>query len=135
MRRCGGGGEQTGKNQFLQGTPDFRGFTVIRSLDVRRRVDVRWLGEIRVREEHLGFMMGRTKFIESERFRGWKRWRRRGKARSTQGKANPRIKSNKISSHQQITKKIRSIFCGDFRNWGRTQQNQARKRGVGALNK
>ena len=33
-----------------------------------------------------------------------------GKARSTSNKANPRIKFNKTSSHQQITKKIGGYF-------------------------
>ena len=39
-----------------------------------------------------------------------------GKARSTSNKANPRIKFNKTSSHQQITKKIGAIFVGQFSN-------------------
>ena len=46
-----------------------------------------------------------------------------GKARSTSNKANSWIKINKTSPNQQITKKIRAIFGGDFRNWGRNQQN------------
>ena len=50
--------------------------------------------------------------MDGKRGGGW-RW---GKARSTRGKANPRIKSNKTSSHQQITKKIGGYFCGDFRD-------------------
>ena len=51
-----------------------------------------------------------------------------GKARSTRNKANPWIKINKTLSNQQITeKKFGAIFGEDFRNWGRTQQNQARK--------
>ena len=37
-----------------------------------------------------------------------------GKARSTCNTRNPRIKSNKTSSHQQITKKIGAIFVGQF---------------------
>ena len=39
-----------------------------------------------------------------------------GEARSTRGKENPWIKSNKTSSHQQITKKFGAIFGGDFLN-------------------
>src|SRR4051812_38034652 len=58
-------------------------------------------------------------------------WMERGEtwedARSTRNQANPWIKSNKTSSNQQITKNFGAIFGGDFRNWGRTQQNQARK--------
>ena len=46
-----------------------------------------------------------------------------GKARSTSNKANPWIKSNKTSSHQQTTKKIGAIFGGDFSNLGQNQQN------------
>jgi hypothetical protein len=38
------------------------------------------------------------------------------------------IKTNKSQQ------KIEAIFGGDFRIWGRTQQNKARKRGVGAPN-
>jgi len=45
---------------------------------------------------------------------------------------NPWTKSNKISTHQQITKKIGAIFGGEFSDLGRKQQNQARKHGVGA---
>ena len=43
---------------------------------------------------------------------GGKGW----EARSTQNKANPRIQTNKISTHQQITKKIGAIFGGEFSN-------------------
>ena len=57
-----------------------------------------------------------------------------GDARSTRNQANPWIKINKTSSNQQITKKIGAIFGGDFRYWGRTQQNQARKQGGEAPN-
>ena len=35
-----------------------------------------------------------------------------GKARSTQNTSNPWIKFNKISSNQQITKKLGAIFVG-----------------------
>ena len=38
-----------------------------------------------------------------------------GDARSTPNEQNPRIKINKTSSNQQITKKIGAIFGGDFR--------------------
>ena len=64
---------------------------------------------------------------------GWKSRERWWKSRSTRCKADPWIKSNKTSSHQQITKKIFwAIFGGEFSDLGRKQQNQARKRGVGA---
>ena len=46
-----------------------------------------------------------------------------GKARSTSNKANPRIKFNKTSSNQQITKKLGAIFWWGFSNLGRNQQN------------
>ena len=46
-----------------------------------------------------------------------------GKARSTQDTTNPWIKSNKTSSHQQITKKLGAIFGGEFSNLGQNQQN------------
>ena len=42
-----------------------------------------------------------------------------GNARSTRNQANPWIKSNKISSKQQITKKFGAIFDGEFLNLGR----------------
>jgi hypothetical protein len=55
---------------------------------------------------------------------GWiSRWRWWGKARSTRGKANPWSKSNKISSHQQITKNFGGVFLvGNFRI--RTKNNK-----------
>ena len=44
------------------------------------------------------------------------------------------IGSNPTKLHHtnKSQKKCGAIFGGDFRNWGRTQQNQARKQGVGA---
>ena len=63
---------------------------------------------------------------------GWKLWERWGKARSTRCKADPWIKSNKTSSHQQITKKLGGYFWWGFSDLGLNQQNQARKHGVGA---
>ena len=47
-----------------------------------------------------------------------------GEARSTSHTQNSRIKSNKTSTHQQITKKIGAIFGGDF--WIRTKNNKIR---------
>ena len=47
---------------------------------------------------------------------GWKLGENGWEARSTQNKENPRIQTNKISTHQQITKKIRAIFGGEFSN-------------------
>ena len=47
---------------------------------------------------------------------GWKLGVNGWEARSTQNKANPRIQTNKISTHQQITKKIGAIFGGEFSN-------------------
>ena len=66
------------------------------------------------------------------RFCGWNLGKRWGKARSSCNIRNPRIKSNKTSSHQQITKKNWGYFWWGFSDLGRKQQNQARKRGVGA---
>ena len=47
-----------------------------------------------------------------------------GEARSTSHTQNSRIKTNKISTHEQITKKIGAIFGGDFRI--RTKNNKIR---------
>ena len=58
--------------------------------------------------------------------------KKEGEARSTRSKVNPWIKSNKTSSHQQMTKKIWGYFWWGFSDLGRKQQNQARKHGVGA---
>ena len=66
---------------------------------------------------------GRKKKLEGRKGR---------EARSTRNKANPWIKSNKISTHQLITKKNWGYFWWGFSDLGRKQQNQARKRGVGA---
>ena len=58
----------------------------------------------------------------------------------TWGDADPletkQIHGSKSTKHHQTNKsqKIGAIFGGDFRNWGRAEQNQARKRGVGAPN-
>ena len=56
--------------------------------------------------------------VEIERIGGWKRVGRVGKARSTCSNSNPWTKSNKISTHQQITKKIGAIFGGEFSDLG-----------------
>ena len=56
------------------------------------------------------------------RFCGWKLGKRWGKARYTCNTRNPRIKSNKTSSHKQITKKIGAILWGNFRV--RTKNNK-----------
>ena len=69
--------------------------------------------------------------VEIERIGGWKRVGRMGKARSTRSNTNPWTKSNKISTHKQITKNFGAIFGGEFSELGRKQQNQARKHGVG----
>ena len=66
------------------------------------------------------------------RIGGWKRVGRVGKARSTRCNTNPWTKSNKISSHQQITKKIWGYFWWGFSDLGLKRQNQARKHGAGA---
>ena len=63
---------------------------------------------------------------------GWKSRERWGKSRSTRCKADPWIKSNKTSSHQQITKKNWGYFWWGFSDLGRKQQNQARTHGVAA---
>ena len=48
-----------------------------------------------------------------------------GKARSTSNKANPRIKFNKTSSNQQITKKNWGLFFGgDFRIWDKINKTR-----------
>ena len=70
--------------------------------------------------------------VEIEQIGGWKRVGRVGEARSTHINTNPWTKSNKISTHQQITQKIGAIFGGEFSDLGQKQQNQARKHGVGA---
>ena len=49
------------------------------------------------------------------RNRGWKLRERWGKARSTRCKADPWIKSNKTSSHQQNTKKLGIFLWGIFK--------------------
>ena len=54
------------------------------------------------------------------------RW---GKARSTCNTRNPWIKFNKTSSHQQITKKIGTIFVGQFRI--RTKNNKIKLENTG----
>ena len=58
---------------------------------------------------------------------GWISWMEGGEtwgyARSTRNQANPWIKINKTSSHQQITKHFGGYFCGEFSNLGRNQQN------------
>ena len=52
-----------------------------------------------------------------------------GKARSRRYKANPRIKFNKTSSNQQITKKIGGYFFGgDFRNWDKINKTRLENR-------
>ena len=95
----GGGGDYTEKIQFRQGQSDVRAGPVVRSSDVQARSDVRCLGENRARDEQLGFEVEMAKMVKSRGFCGWKRWGKGGKARSTQNKANPRIQTNKISTH------------------------------------
>ena len=99
------------------------------------RVKVRM---IRARQVRTG--MARDELENGEKFEdfvdfGWisrvKWW---GKARSTCNTTNSRIKINKTSSYQQITKKIRASFGGEFSKLGQNQQNQARKQGVGTPN-
>ena len=87
-----------------------------------------WIGDEH-EERHVKNCNSGAKF---GRIGGWKSWERWGKARSTRCKADPWIKSNKTSSHQQITKKIGGYFWWRFSDLGRKQQNQARKHGVGA---
>ena len=55
---------------------------------------------------------------------GWKLGENGWEARSTQNKANPRIQTNKISTHQQITKKLGLFLVGNFRI--RTKNNKTR---------
>ena len=74
------------------------------------------------RDEHLGFVVDDGGEVKSVQFCGSKRMGRVGKARSTRGNTNPRVKSNKTSTHQQITKKIGAIFVGNFQN--RTKNNK-----------
>jgi len=133
MRKCGAVVvTKTEKIQFRQGTPDVRWCAVLRPSDVRWRADVRCLGKNRARDEWRDFGDEKDGEVEIERIGGWKREVMVGKARSTRSNANPWTKSNKISTHQQITKKIGAIFGGAFLDLGRKQQNQARKHGVGA---
>ena len=89
--------------------------TVVWSSDVRLGPVVRVLGENRARDEQHDFGEEEDGDVEIERICGWKRVGRVGKARSTRGNTNPWIKSNKISTHQQITKEFGAIFGGDFR--------------------
>lgn len=70
------------------------------------------------RDEH---RVERSNLVKFGGICGWEGW---GKARSTQHKANPRIQTNKISTHQQITKKIGAILVGNFRI--RTKINKTR---------
>ena len=60
------------------------------------------------------------------------KWGKLGKAGSTSNKANPRIKFNKTSANQQITKKFGGYFWWGFSDLGKNTQNQARKQRVGA---
>ena len=86
---------------------------------------------IRAGQTARDFLSGRIFCAEMDDFRGkieeisWmeggETW---GDARSTRNQANPRIKINKTSSYQQITKKIGAIFGGDFRNLGRNQAKE-----------
>ena len=101
----GGGGDYTKKMQFRQGRSDIRAGSVVRSSDVRAVSDVRCLGESQSREEQPGFEVEMAKMVKSGGFRGWKGWGKGGKARSSQNKANPRIQTKKIATHEQITKK------------------------------
>ena len=113
---CGGGG--TDKLQFRQGFTDVRVFTVVRtSSDVRPFPVVRSLGKIRAREEELrDFREEEDGEVEIDRISGWKRVGRVGKARSTRSSTNPWTKSNKISTHKQITKNLGPFLVGNFRN-------------------
>ena len=97
----------------ISGEPDVRGYGPdVRAPNPRMNSRNSILGaEI----DDFGGKIGEISWMESG-----ENW---GKARSTSNKANPRIKFNKTSSNQQITKKIGAIFGGDFRNWGRNQQN------------
>jgi len=79
-------------------------------------VDTGRMSELWIRDErdelHGKNCNSRAKF---GRIGGWKSRERWGKARSTRCKADPRIKSNKTSSHQQITKKNWGLFLvGNF---------------------
>ena len=84
----------------------------------------------------IGNCSGRTrKRREIRLFRGFgwiSRGRRWGKARSMSYTRNPRIKINKTSSKSTNQKKFGGYFWWGFSDLGRNQQNQARKRGVGA---
>ena len=97
----------------MSGGPDVRGY----GPDVRApnpRMNSR-NSILRAEIDDFGGKIGEISWMESG-----ENW---GKARSNSNKANPWIKSNKTSSHQQITKKIGAIFGGDFSNLGRNQQN------------
>ena len=109
------------KIQFRQGSSDVRAGPVVQSSDVRQGSDIRCLGELWAWDEQRGFVVEMSKFVESGGFRGWKWWGQGEKARSTQNNANPRIKSNKISTHQQITKKL-GLFLWGISNLGQNQQ-------------
>ena len=79
-------------------------------------VDMGWMSGLWTGDEHAELHGKNCNSGEKFRRIGGQKLRERwGKARSTRCKSDPWIKSNKTSSHQQITKKIRAIFCGDFR--------------------
>ena len=67
----------------------------------------------RAREDQLGGRGGEVKIRRIRAISWMERWGK-GEARSTQNKANPQIKSNKISTHQQITKKLGLFLWGIF---------------------
>jgi hypothetical protein len=83
------------------------------------RMSGRWIRG-RTRRTPRGEVKSGAKF---EGICGWNLGKRWGKARSTCNTRNPRIKSNKTSSHQQITKKKLGLFLwGNFRI--RTKNNK-----------
>ena len=93
--------------------------------DVRKTPVVRWVGVnagFELRDAILGGILGfGVKIEEILWLESGETW---GNARSTRNQANPWIKINKISSYQQIAKKIGAIFGGEFSNLGKNTTKQ-----------
>ena len=113
----GGGGGKLQKCSFGRG-----------SRMIRVRVRMIRAGQTRsgtARDEH----KNGENFDDSADFGGISRGRRWGRARSTSYTPNPRIKINKSSSNQRISKKFGAIFCGDFRIYDEINKIKLEKEG------
>lgn len=82
----------------------------VRALDTgTNRMNTAWRGKIRAKFGGIG---------------GWKLGEKGWEARSTENKANPRIRTNKISTHQQISKKKLGYFWWGIFELGRKTTKQ-----------